>query len=97
MNQDNFGDKGNNFGTGFILGAIFGALAVFFLATKTGREFIKKINFANFDLEKFSQILEKENFDESDLEPEDYGGQRLTDQPPILGRRFFRRHHQNSV
>lgn len=80
----------SNFGAGFILGAIFVALAIF-LATKTGRELVKKINLEDFDLDKFSKLFTKDNnLDEAnDLEYQQDIKNTQT-QTPVLGKRFFR-------
>ncbi len=97
MNQDSLLENGNtksSFGVGFVLGVIIGAAAIFFLATKTGRKILSKMNFADFDFGKLGELLEKEDFGARDYdEVKDYYEEATTPKPPILGKRFFRRNH----
>lgn len=57
---ESFQKSDSDFGTGFILGALFASLAVFFLATKTGRALIKKLEPSSLNLEKLDQFLAQE-------------------------------------
>lgn len=62
MNQKNeyrFSSQ-NHFGAGFILGFLFAVLAIFFLATRKGRELVKKINIEDFEFGQLDEVLSKE-------------------------------------
>ena len=60
QDPENIGSSHSSFGTGFILGALFAALAIFFLATKTGRALIKELEPSSLNLEKLDQLLAQE-------------------------------------
>lgn len=87
----------NHFSSGFVLGLVIGAAAVFLLGTKTGKNLLKIVSEQGLD--GIANLLEE--YDLSDLEEED--DEYQTEEPqtgevpnsnghkPQLKKRFFRR------
>ena len=97
-------NHGGRFSDGFLLGAIFGGVAVFLLGTKKGKKILKTITEEGFeglgeiakDLEKEAKKETKVQLNKLENKIEDFGESIVTDPPNGNGhkspaKRFFRK------
>lgn len=97
--DNNSNKSGNNFFSGFLLGALVGAAIVFLLGTKKGKRILKAISEEGEG--KISNILNKiensVNLEDESLEDEKIVAPKkeivkkvIVEERPKTGRRFFR-------